>query len=223
MALASEKVMAVPARLLAGLHRAGMSIGDIARVYNLSLEVVRGVADLPFEPLCVADMELLRDDDHRYELWEGELWRMSPTTKRHGRDAARITTHLVRYLDANPIGSLYIAEVGFRVGPGQTLACPDVAYVSQERDALVGDDEFFPYAPDIAIEVLSPDNTWPKVRRKARAYLANGARLVWAIASRRRTVTVYRPGAEPQLLHGEDVLSGEDVLPGFAVRVADLF
>src|SRR5438132_479158 len=78
-------------------------------------------------------------------------------------------------------------------------------------------------AGDIAVEVLSPDNTWPKVRRKARAYLASGARLVWAHDPRRRTVTVYRPGAEPQLLRGEDVLSGEDVLPGFAVRVADLF
>jgi Uma2 family endonuclease len=223
MALASEKVMAVPARLLAGLHRAGMTIGDIARVYDLSPEVVSGVADLPFEPLGVDDMELLRDDDHRYELWEGALWRMSPTKKRHGRGAARIAVQIGRYLDASPIGTLYIAEVGFRVGTGQRLVCPDTAYVSQERDAPVGDDEFFPYAPDIAVEVLSPDNTWPKVRRKARAYLASGACLVWAMAPRRRTVTVYRPGAEPQLLGGDDVLSGEDVLPGFAVRVADLF
>jgi Uma2 family endonuclease len=223
MALASEKVMAVPARLLAGLHRAGMAIGDIARVYDLSPEVVSGVVDLPVEPLCLDDMELLRDDDHRYELWEGELWRMSPTKKRHGRGAIRIVSQLVRYLDVNPIGSLYIAEVGFRVGPGPRLVCPDAAYVSQERDAPVGDDEFFPYAPDIAVEVLSPDNTWPKVRKKARAYLASGARLVWALHPRRRTVTVYRPGVEPQLLRSEDMLSGEDVLPGFAVRVADLF
>lgn len=223
MALASEKTMAVPLRLLAGLGRAGMPISDIARVYDLSPEVVRGVVELPFEPLCVEDMELLRDDDHRYELWEGDLWRMSPTKKRHGRGAARIAVKLGAYLNANQIGSLYIAQVGFRVGPGRTLVCPDVAYVCHERDAPVGDDEFFPYAPDIAIEVLSPDNTWPKVRRKARAYLANGARLVWAIDPRRPTVTVYRPGAEAQLLRGEDVLSGEDVLPGFAVRVADLF
>src|SRR6266849_6128381 len=111
MALASEKVMAVPARLLAGLHRAGMSIRDIARVYDLSPEVVSGVVDMPVEPLCLDDMELLRDDDHRYELWEGELWRMSPTKKRHGRGAIRIVSQLVRYLDVNPIGSLYISEV----------------------------------------------------------------------------------------------------------------
>src|SRR5438128_6395998 len=176
MGLTSAKVTAVPTRLLAGLRRAGMSIGDIAQVYDLPPEVVSGVVASPFEPLCVDDMELLRDDDHRYELWEGELWRMSPTKKRHGRGAARIAVELGVYLNANPIGSLYIAEVGFRVGPKQTLVCPDAAYVSAERDAPVGDDEFFPYAPDIAVEVLSPDNTWPKVRRKVRAYLASGAR-----------------------------------------------
>jgi Uma2 family endonuclease len=95
--------------------------------------------------------------------------------------------------------------------------------VADEPDAPVGDDEFFPYAPDIAVEVLSPDNTWPKVRRKARAYLASGARLVWAIDPRRQTVTVYRPDAEPQLLRAENLLSGDGVLPGFAVRVAELF
>jgi Uma2 family endonuclease len=223
MALAPEKTTAVPLRLLAGLRRAGMPVGEIARVYDLSPEVVHEVVDRPSEPLCVDDMELLRDDDHRYELWDGELWRMSPTKKRHGRGAIRIVSQLVRYLDANPIGALYIAEVGFRVGPRQTLVCPDAAYVSAERDAPVGDDEFFPYAPDIAVEVLSPDNTWPKVRRKARAYLTSGALLVWAIDPGRRTVTVYRPGAEPQLLSGEDMLSGEDALPNFAVRVADLF
>jgi Uma2 family endonuclease len=194
-----------------------MPVRDIARVYDLSPEEVGEVVNRPFEPLCVDDMELLRDDDHRYELWDGELWRMSPTKKRHGRGAIRIVSHMVRYLDASPIGALYIAEVGFRVGPRRTLVCPDAAYVSAERDAPVGDDEFFPYAPDIAVEVLSPDNTWPKVRRKAGAYLASGAGIVWAIDPRRRTVTVYPPGVEPQRL------TGEGVLPGFAVRVADLF
>src|SRR5690242_18879038 len=114
MALAPEKTTGVPLRLLAGLRRAGMPVGEIARVYGLSPEAISEAVDRPFEPLCVDDMELLRDDDHRYELWDGKLWRMSPTKKRHGRGAARIAGQLLRYLDANPIGSPYIAEVGFR-------------------------------------------------------------------------------------------------------------
>jgi len=128
----------------------------------------------------------------------------------------------LRFLEAHPIGTPYFAEVGFRVGP-RRLLCPDVAYVSNERDAPVEDDEFFPYAPDLAVEVLSPDNTRPRVRRKARAYLANGARLVWAIDTRRKNVTVFRSLGEPEILAGDVELSGEDVLPGFALRVADLF
>src|SRR5437660_4309494 len=150
MALASDPRTSAPARLLTGLRRAGMAIEEIARVYDLAPEAVARAVDATGEPLCGDDMELLRDDDHRYELWEGELWRRSPTKKRHGRGAARIAVELGVYLNANPIGSLYIAEVGFRVGPKQTLVCPDAAYVSAERDAPVGDDEFFPYAPDIA-------------------------------------------------------------------------
>jgi Uma2 family endonuclease len=222
MALVSEKATSIPTRLLAALGRAGMPACDIAEVYELPPEVVaRALASAP-EPVEIEDVEFLRDDNHRYELWEGEIWRMSPTKKRHGRGTARVMRSLGRYLDHNPIGELYTAEVGFRGGPRRFL-CPGAAYVSNERDAPVDDDDFFPYAPDLAIEVLSPDNTRPKVRRKARAYLASGGLLVWALDSRRRTVTVWRPEAEPQTLTEEDVLSGEEVLPGFSVRVVELF
>jgi Uma2 family endonuclease len=223
MAIASVKTTPIPTRLIAALHRAGMPAAEIAAEYCLSMDEVVFAATLPPEPLKVEDMEGLQDDAHRYELWEGELWRMSPTKKRHGRGTVRILMHLGRYLEINPIGEIYTAEVGFRVGRRRTLLCPDVAYVCHERDTPVADDEFFPYAPDIAIEVLSPDNTGPRVRRKARAYLADGARLVWAIDTRRRRVTVYRPLAEPQILTGEALLSGEEVLPGFSVPVSDLF
>src|SRR2546422_57985 len=68
MGLTPAKVTAVPTRLLAALRRAGMSTGDIAQVYDVPPEVVSGVVASPFEPLCVDDMELLRDDDHRYTL-----------------------------------------------------------------------------------------------------------------------------------------------------------
>src|SRR5712691_5605990 len=107
MALASEPRTSVPARLLAGLRRAGMTIEEIARVYDLAPEVVARVVDANSEPLCVDDMELLRDDDHRYELWEGELWRMSPTKKRHGRATTRITRQLILHLEVSPRGSVY--------------------------------------------------------------------------------------------------------------------
>ena len=84
-------------------------------------------------------------------------------------------------------------------------------------------DEFAPFAPDIAIEVRSPDNTHRQLERKARHYLARGGRRVWVFYPRTRTVRVHRPGAATETLRPDDALTAEDVLPGFAVRVGDLF
>jgi Uma2 family endonuclease len=187
MALASAKTKtnSIPARLITALHGAGMPAKDIVAEYRLSMDEVVLASTSPPETLQVEDLAWLPDDAHRYELWGGELWRMSPTKKRQGRGTVRILMHLGRYLEINPVGEIYAGEVGFRVGRRRTLLCPDVAYVCHERDMPVDDDEFFPYAPDIAVEVLSPDSTGPRIRRKARAYLADGARLVWAIDTRR--------------------------------------
>jgi Uma2 family endonuclease len=84
-------------------------------------------------------------------------------------------------------------------------------------------DEFAPFAPDIAIEVRSPDNTHRQLERKARYYLAHGARRVWVFYPRTESVRVHRPGAPVETLRAEDRLTAEDVLPGFTVRVGDLF
>ena len=84
-------------------------------------------------------------------------------------------------------------------------------------------DDFVPFAPDIAIEVRSPDNTHRQLERKARYYLEHGAQRVWVFYPRTRTVRVYRPDAPVETLHADDLLTAEDVLPGFAVLVSDLF
>jgi Uma2 family endonuclease len=106
--------------------------------------------------------------------------------------------------------------------PGETLYCPDVAFVTTERDQLVGGDEFFPYAPDIAIEVWSPDNTEAEMATKAAHYLAYGSRAVWILRRQDRTLCVYHMGVTVQTLSGEDRLT-EEILPGFSVRAGDLF
>jgi hypothetical protein len=108
-----------------------MPVTEIAEVYDLTPAAVVAALQAPPEPLSIDDMERLREDDYRYELWQGELWRMSPAKKRHGRGTSRITTHLVRYLDLNPFGSLYLGEVGYRLSgedvlPGQTVRVADL-------------------------------------------------------------------------------------------------
>lgn len=78
-------------------------------------------------------------------------------------------------------------------------------------------------APDLAVEIVSPSNTWADVAAKIRDYLEAGTRLVWIVDPRSRTVTVQASGAAPQVLSADEELEGRDVLPGFTIRVGQLF
>jgi Uma2 family endonuclease len=210
-----------PPRLLAALRRAGASEEEIRQYYQLAPEVP--IPEDLAEPLRVEDLGWLPEDSYRYELWEGRLVRRRASKPRHGAAAGRVVGHLFVYLLQNPVGEVFVAEAGFRAGPGETLYCPDASYVSNERLATAPLDEFAPFAPDIAIEVRSPDNTQRQLETKARHYFEHGAQRVWILHPRHKTVRVYRPAGPPQTLHADDTLSGEEVLPGFAVRVGDLF
>jgi Uma2 family endonuclease len=220
MPLAADKLRSVPPRLLAALRRAGAPEDEIRRHYGIGPN--DPIPTGPAEPLRVEDMELVPDDGYRYELRRGDLVRMSATKRRHGAAAGAIVGRLHVYLAEHPIGTVYTAEVGFRMGAELTLYCPDAAYVSTEREATVSPDDFFPFAPDIAIEVWSPDNTERELAEKASDYLAHGAKAVWILRPQDRTVRVQRPDTPAQTLHAADLLT-DDALPGFTVRVGDLF
>jgi Uma2 family endonuclease len=223
MAIAPEKLKRVPGRLLAALHRAGMSENEIRQAYGLDRADLADVLSQAPNPLTVADLDFVPDDGYRYELWEGELTRMSPSKRRHAASAGRVVRHLSTYLDQHPIGEISIAEGGFRAGPDESIYCPDVAFVSNERLAHAPLDEYYPFSPDLAVEVWSPDNTEEEMSQKAANYLAHGGRRVWVLRPQDRTVRVYRPDAPMQVLQGDDLLTGDDILPGFSVPVSALF
>jgi Uma2 family endonuclease len=82
---------------------------------------------------------------------------------------------------------------------------------------------FFDGPPDLAVEIISPNDTLAEVAMKAAEYLSYGTRRVWVINPRNRTATVYRPDHEPRLIAENGSLDGEDVLPGFSLALADLF
>lgn len=218
---ALERSRSAPARLLAALRQLGVSEEELRAYYGIPQHEPIP-ADLAAS-LRVEDLEFLPEDPYRYELWEGRLARRRASKPRHGSTAGRIAGYVFAYLIAHPIGEVFIAEAGFRAGPGESLYCPDASYVSYERMAGVSLDEFVPFAPDIAIEVRSPDNTHRQLERKARHYLAHGARRVWVFYPRNKTVRVHHPTALVEMLRTDDLLTAEDVLPGFAVRVGDLF
>ena len=167
----------------------------------------------------------LPDDGRRRELVRGELLAVSPAGHWHGDCAARILIRLGAFVEAHGLGTTYAAETGFWIGRDpDTVRAPDVAFVTAERARLVPRGPgFFPGAPDLAAEVVSPDDSFTAVQQKALDWLAAGSRMVLVVDPRQRTVTVFRAPGDVRVLGETDTLDGADVVPGFELPLADLF
>jgi Uma2 family endonuclease len=161
-------------------------------------------------------------DNKRYELVEGKLIEMSPTGKPHGRLTVRIGGLLDAHAEKYDLGQAYGAETGFQVAENpDTVYGIDVAFVSKAR-AQKGEG-YFKGAPDLAVEVVSPGNSKEEIHKKIVNYFGTGCRLVWVFYSKSRAVYVYTSPNEIKVLNAEDVLDGGDVLPGFSVKLTDIF
>ena len=171
--------------------------------------------------------ELLRapGDDHRYELVEGELRKMVPSGYLHGKVVARLTWRLAQYVEERKLGEVCGAETGFLLARDpDTVRAPDIAFVSHKRIEEKGEAEgFWPGAPDLAVEVVSPSDTYTEVEAKAIAWLDAGCRLVFAVDPRQRTATAYRSRDDIAILDINQLLDGGDVVPDWTVPVLELF
>ncbi len=174
--------------------------------------------------------ELLRQPefaDMRFYMIDGELFEMSPVNRLHGRLAIRIGSALDTFVEKNRLGEVHV-EVGYYVtDERRTLLCPDVAFVSSARISQQPEESFVALMPDLAIEIASPSDSLAQLRRKAAIYLDNGARLVWIVLPAERGVDVCRSAAGARLdiefVGAAGALSGEEVLPGFELRLSRLF
>lgn len=176
-------------------------------------------------PMTAEQLAQLPDDGWRYELIDGEPQRMAPAGKRHGRIALKLGRRVGDYVEQAGLGECYGAETGFLVGRDpDTVRAPDLAFIRADRDSFLDEVGFSEIVPDLVAEVVSPSDRASAVTRKALFWLEAGVRLVWVIDPEAQVVTVHRGGDVIGLLQGEDaILSGEDVLPGFSARLADLF
>lgn len=164
------------------------------------------------------------DDGYRYELVRGELRRMSRPGRKHGLVEARVTAKLLLYADQYELGEVLAGDSGFVVAEDpDTVRGPDVAFVRKERLGTGIPAVYWRGAPDLAVEVRSPDDRAGEIAEKIREYLTSGARLVWLLDPRSRTLTVHRPGEKPRTLRADETIDGEDVLPGFSCPIAWFF
>jgi Uma2 family endonuclease len=171
------------------------------------------------------DLLRLPDDGYRYELIEGELRRMPPAGHEHGYVAMRVGWRLARYVEEHDLGAVYAAETGFILARNpDTVRAPDVAFVSRERlQAAAAAPGYWPGPPDLAVEVASPSDTFSEVEGKAVEWLAAGARMVIVIDPHREHVAVYRGLTNIGILTKGAILDAGDIVPGWSVRVDDLF
>ena len=171
--------------------------------------------------MTAEDLLNMPDDGLRHELIKGELLTMPVPKLRHGFVTAKILVLLYNHVTDNNLG-LLVGESGFHLETGpDTVLGPDIAFVARDR---VGDDMdcFFSGAPDLAVEVLSPSDRRGRVERKTGLYLELGARSVWNVDPRKRTVEVVHADGNRWLLHEGDELV-DDTVPGFRVAVAKIF
>ena len=176
--------------------------------------------------LITADELLqMKDDGFRYELSRGELIKMSPAGHHHGRIALNFTTPLDQFVRANQLGAVYATGTGFKLAENpDVVRAPDAAFIRRERVEEVGQTGgFWPGAPDLAAEVVSPGDTYAEVQDKIADWLDAGTRLVVVVNPRTQTVDLYRSRSDIRILTIDDVLDGGEVVPNWTLPVRDIF
>lgn len=161
----------------------------------------------------------LPDDGFRYELVRGELRKMSPTGFEHGDVESEIGLSLRAHAKKHRLGKVVVGDVGFRIGRNpDTVLGPDVAFVRSER--VVKTRKFFEGPPDLAVEVVSPGDSYTEVEEKAADWLRAGTLAVIVVDPVRQSVRIHRAG---EIVDVADAISVDDVVPGWRLPLAEIF
>lgn len=161
-------------------------------------------------------------DGRRFELIRGVLVEKMPGGKSQGLVNSRIDAALSTYSDSNDYGDTLSADTGYRLDrEPDTVRAPDVAWFAPGR---LPEAEGFPeLAPDLAVEVKPPSNSWPEMAAKARMWLSYGSQQVWIADPPTTTITIYQLDTAPVTLGEDDGLDGGELLLGFSTPVWRLF
>ena len=170
-----------------------------------------------------SELANLPDSELRHELVAGILVAEPLPSPLHDRTFRRLLRLLGDFVEARGLGEVF-GETGFVLARDpDTVRGPDLSFVSRERLSNFDDARFFPGAPDLAVEILSPSNRRGSMHAKVADYLVAGARLVWVVDPARRSMTTYRTLLAPRRLEYHETVSGEDVLPGLVIPLDAIF
>jgi len=166
--------------------------------------------------------EIILDPVKEYEIVNGQPEEKEMGGARHGSVGARVIARFVVHVEAHDLGIVYGPDTTFKIGENERL--PDVAFVSAARIPEEGEpDGIWPIAPDLAVEIISPNDLFEKVFSKVKEYFAAGVRQVWLISLEHKVVIIYHSPTQTTILTEDDELVSEELLPGFRCRVSELF
>lgn len=178
------------------------------------------VADRTYTPEDLLSM----DDGTAYELVDGQLVER-PMSQLSVWVGGELFTELRLFLRAHPIGWLWPADLGYQCFPDspKKVRRPDVSFIRIGRKPEGPTSEGYTHiAPDLAVEIVSPNDLWSDLQAKVNEYLAAGVALVWLIDPVIRIAFVYRPDGTISQLRESDALDGEDVIPGFRCPLSSI-
>jgi Uma2 family endonuclease len=176
------------------------------------------------ETLVTGEDLLAMGDIGPSELVEGRIVRMSPTGGKHAIYELNFAEQLKAFVKQHKLGKVMVGEVGIYTHRNpDTVRAADVAFISNARYSQWKQAGFVDVAPELIVEILSPDDRMSDMMRKLREYFSIGVSLVWVADPETKTVYTYRSLTDVREFGEADTLTGDDVLPGFSVPVADLF
>lgn len=178
----------------------------------------------PRTPATPDDL-LAMPDGKNYELVDGVLVERNMSAL-SSLVAGELLTRVNVYCKTHDLGWVFGADCGYQCFPGfpKKVRRADLSFIRRSRLTVAQLDQgFIPIAPDLAVEVVSPNDLIYQLEEKIQEYLDAGVPLIWIIYPSTQSMCVYRGDGTIALVRAEQDLDGEGILPGFRCRVGDLF
>ncbi len=173
-----------------------------------------------------AELEALPEDGYTHEVVNGELVMSPKNNWYHGRICTRLVTAICNFVREHRLGAVLDSSTGFWMF-NRNCRAPDVSFVPRTRLESLGfkpsERRFFPGAPDLAVEILSPNNTRAEMDERLKDFFASGTQIAWLIDPENQSVEVCHSPTQRKLVGSGALLEGEHLLPGFQFPIANLF
>lgn len=173
-----------------------------------------------------AELQALPKDGCNHEVVNGALVMSPKNNLQHEQICLRLIVALENFNRIHRLGAVFGSSMGFWMS-NRNCHAPDISFIPKDRLLRLGftpaTKTFFPGAPDLAVEVLSPNNTRAEIDERLRDFFSSGTQIAWIIHPDDQFVEICHSPVQRQLLGVGASLSGEDLLPGFSFPIAGLF